>query len=61
MELVELMGHSGGEGRASFASMRWQVEGLGDGGVRHLMMLAAWGDGCACLEELAVSVADLNG
>jgi hypothetical protein len=61
MELVELMRHSRGEGRASLASMSWQVEGLRGGGVRHLIMLSPWGDRGACLEQLAVSVADLNG
>ena len=60
MKLVELMRHSGGEGWATFAAVLWQDEGLGDGGMGDLQMLAAWGDGGTYLAELAVSIADLD-
>jgi hypothetical protein len=60
MELVEFVGHSRGEGWASLASMNREVERLSDGGMGDLEMLAAWGDGGACLGELALSIADLD-
>ena len=37
-----------------------QGEGLGDGGMSDLKMLAAWSDDGACLAELALSIADLD-
>jgi hypothetical protein len=40
--------------------MYGQMEGLRDGRMGDLEMLAAWGDGGACLSELAVSIADLD-
>ena len=60
MKLVEFVGHSRGEGRASLGTVMRQCEGLGDGGMGDLQMLAAWGDGGACLGELALSIADLD-
>ena len=60
MELMELMGHSDGEGRTPHAAPMRQGEGLGDGGMGDLKMLAAWSDGGACLAELALSVTDLD-
>jgi hypothetical protein len=60
MKLVEFVGHSRGEGWASLASMNREVERLSDGGMGDLEMLAAWGDGGACLGELALSIADLD-
>jgi len=41
MEFVELMGHAWGEGRASLATMSGKVEGLGNGGMGHLVMVPA--------------------
>ena len=60
MKLVEFMGHSDGEGRTPVAAPMRQCEGLGDGGMGDLKMLAAGGDGGACLGELALSVTDLD-
>ena len=60
MELVELVGHSDGEGRTPHAAPMGQCEGVGDSGMGDLKMLAAWSDGGACLAELALSIADLD-
>ena len=60
MELMELMSHSDGEGRTPHAAPMRQCEGLGDSRVGDLKMLAAGGDGGACLAELALSIADLD-
>ena len=60
MELMELVGHSDGEGRTPVAAPMRQGEGLGDIGMGDLKMLAAWSDGGACLAELALSIADLD-
>ena len=60
MELVELVGHSDGEGRTPHAAPMRQGEGLGDGGMSDLKILPAGGDGGACLGELALSVTDLD-
>ena len=60
MELVELMGHARGEGRASLAAMSGKVEGLGDGGMGHLVMVPAWFDGSACLGDEAAGITNLE-
>jgi len=60
MELMELVGYSDGEGRSPVAAPMRQCEGLGDGGMGDLKMLATGGDGGTCLAELALSVADLD-
>ena len=60
VELVELMRHPRREGRASLATVKGKVEGLGGRGVRHLVMVAPWFDRGACFDQLAVSVADLD-
>ncbi len=60
VKLVELMRHSRGEGRASLATVKGKVEGLRDGRMGHLMMVAPWFDRGACFDQLAVSVADLD-
>ena len=60
MELMELVGHSDGEGLTPVAAPMRQGEGLGDIGMGDLKMLAAWSDGGACLAELALSIADLD-
>ena len=60
MKLVEFMGHSDGEGRTPVAAPMRQCEGLGDGRMGNLKMLATGGDGGACLGELALSVTDLD-
>jgi hypothetical protein len=60
MELMELVGHSDGEGRTPVAAPMRQCEGLGDGRMGNLKMLATGGDGGACLGELALSVTDLD-
>ena len=60
MELMKLVGHSDGEGRTPVAAPMRQGEGLGDCGMGDLKMLAACGDGGACLGELALSVTDLD-
>ena len=57
---MELMGHSDREGWTPHAAPMRQGEGLGDGGMSDLKMLAAGGDGGACLVELALSVTDLD-
>ena len=49
VEFMEFVSHSRGEGRASLAAVSGKVEGLIDGRVGHLMMLAPWDDGCPCL------------
>ena len=60
MELMELVGHSDGEGRTPVAAPMRQGEGLGDSRVGDLKMLAAWSDDGACLAELALSIANLD-
>ena len=40
VELVEFVGHSRGERRASLAAVSGKVEGLGDGGMGHLVVTA---------------------
>ena len=57
---MEFVGHSDGEGRAPVAAPMRQCEGLGDGGMGDLKMLATGGDSGTCLAELALSVADLD-
>jgi hypothetical protein len=49
VEFMEFVGHSRGEGRASLAAVSGKVEGLSNGRVGHLMMLAPWDDSCPCL------------
>jgi hypothetical protein len=61
VELVKFVGHSRGEGRASLAAVSGKVEGPVGRGVRHLVMVAPWFDRGACFDQLAVSVADLDG
>ena len=51
MEFMKLMGHSGGECRASLAAMSRQVEGLRDCRMGHLVMTATRFDRGACFEQ----------
>jgi hypothetical protein len=60
VKLVELMRHPRREGRASLATVKGKVEGLRDGRMGHLVMVAPWFDCGACFDQLAVSVADLD-
>ena len=60
VKLVELMRHPRGEGRAPLATVRWEMEGLSDGRMRHLIMVASWFDRASCFENQAAGVADLD-
>lgn len=60
VELVEFVGHSRREGRASLATVSGKMEGLSDGRMRHLIMVASWFDRASCFENQAAGIADLD-
>jgi len=60
VKLVEVMRHPRGEGRASLATVKGKVEGLRDGRMSHLVMVAPWFDRASCFENQASGVADLD-